>query len=102
MYCHCFEVVVETVLQPWRQINSSSLALASLKPLALSSTASSNSLTNAYKLHMRHSTYGTVHLTIQNLRTTEKWLATSQAINRNNSNFLVPTYTYSLSFDGIS
>ena len=49
MYCYCFEVVVETVLQPWRQINSSSLALASLKPLALSSTASSNSLTNAYK-----------------------------------------------------
>ena len=89
MYWHCFEIFAETVWHRWRQINSSSIALALLKPLVHPSTASSYNLTNAYKLNIRHPTYGTVHLTTQNLRTEEKWLATSQIINRNISNFLV-------------
>ena len=51
MYWHCFEIVAETVWHRWRQINSSSIALALLKPLVLPSTASRYSLTNAYKLN---------------------------------------------------
>ena len=52
MYSHCFESVAETVWHRWRQINSSSIALALLKPLVLPSTASRYSLTNAYKLNI--------------------------------------------------
>ena len=49
----CFGIVAETVWHRKRQINNSSIALALFKPIVLPSTASSYSLTNAYKSNIK-------------------------------------------------
>ena len=89
MYWHCFEIVCETVWHRWRQINSSSIALAAQNRSCSHRLCPVTAWQMCTNNIFRHSTYGTVHSTTQNLRTEEKWLATSQIINRNISNFLV-------------